>query len=426
MLKVKKLKNGLSVIIKPIKGTKAVTFLAMVPVGSRYESEKISGASHFVEHLMFKGTKKRPTALDISRELDAAGTQFNAFTSKEYTGYYIKIASNKSSLALDILADILFFSKFDAEEVKREKGVIVEEIKMYEDNPATAVSLIFEKLLFGNHPLGRDIAGTKKTVNAVSRDDLFSFYKGAYRPDNMVLVAAGNIQNDLLVKINKYFGVDYSKKTVYKKIYKKDFSKFTNQLIPSKRSVLSRRRVDQANVIVGFPGISYNDKKRWALAVLLNILGGGMSSRLFIEVRERRGLAYKIRMGQEMFRDSGLIWIEAGLDQKRLKEAIEVIKDELKKITRQAVSLKELNDAKTNLTGQYALRMEDSSAQASFYALKFWFQNNLDDYEKDLVKIKKVTARQVQDLAKEIFKENKMKVAVIGSLDRKQLSNLLK
>jgi len=430
MPRLSKLPNGLSLVVAPVKGTKAATFLVLLPIGSRYEPAKISGASHFVEHLMFKGTAKRPTSLDISRELDAAGAQFNAFTSKDYTGYYIKIDGAKSGLALDILSDMLFHSKLDGEEIKREKGVILEEIKMYEDNPAAAVSSLFEKLFFGQHPLGRDIAGTKKTVSQISRGELMNYYKNAYRPENMALVAAGNIKNDLVKKVKKYFGVRPQRGRIGaglggKKISKNDFSKFSKRQSPVIRLAVEKRKLDQANVIIGFPGLSHNDPKRYAAGVLLNILGGGMSSRLFVEVREKRGLAYKIRAGADGFRDCGLICIEAGLDVKRLGEAMAVIKNELKKISQKPVSAKELADAKSNLAGHLALSMEDSSAQANWFASKFWFEKNMAGYEEEIRKLKKVTAPQVLKLAKEIFKEKEMRVAVIGPLDRKQVVKML-
>lgn len=418
MPRLLKLPNGLSLVVAPVKGTKAATFLAMVPIGSRYELPKISGASHFVEHLMFKGTKKRPTSLDISRELDAAGAQFNAFTSKDYTGYYVKIDGAKSGLALDILSDMLFHSKFEAAEIKREKGVILEEIKMYEDNPATAVNSLFEKLFFGRHPLGRDIAGTKKSVAGVSRRELLDYYQRAYRPANMVLVAAGNIKSDLLGKVKKYFGRTRAE-AGGKKISKKDFVQFSKKQIPIARLSVEKRKVDQANVIIGFPGLSHNDRRRYALAVLLNILGGGMSSRLFVEVREKRGLAYRVRANADAFRDCGLVCVEAGLDARRLGEAMATIKNEFKKISQKPVSAKELADAKTNLAGHLALAMEDSSVQANWFASKFWFEGNLENYETEIRRLKKVTVGQVLKLAREIFKEKAMRLAVIGPLNKK-------
>jgi len=221
MHRLSKFKNGLTYISVPVSGTKAATFLVMVPIGSRYENKKLNGASHFVEHLMFKGTEKRPTTLDISRELDAVGAQFNAYTNKEYTGYFIKIDSAKEELAMDILSDMIFNSRFDAGEVQKEKGVIIEEIKMYEDNPMAAVEDLIEKNLFGDSPLGWNIAGTKKGIGKMSRQELFSYYKSVYAPKNMVLVAAGKINGKTARLAQKYFGQKRSQANLTKEKFLK-------------------------------------------------------------------------------------------------------------------------------------------------------------------------------------------------------------
>src|SRR3989344_2765382 len=200
MYKLSKLKNGINLIKVPVLGSKAVTVMAMFPVGSRYEDKKLSGASHFVEHMLFKGTKKRPTHLEISRELDALGAEYNAFTSKDYTGYYVKTGEINTEQAFDWLADIIFNSKMDAEEIAKEKGVIVEELRMYDDNPLMAGDTLFEKAMFGDHPLGWDVGGTADTVRGLSRADLWNYYQKYYLSNNMVLVVAGNINDKTLAK----------------------------------------------------------------------------------------------------------------------------------------------------------------------------------------------------------------------------------
>ena len=206
MVNIKKLKNKLTVLTVPIKGTRAITALVMFPIGSRYEDKKISGASHFVEHLMFKGTEKRPTAMGLSRELDAVGAEYNAFTFKDFTGYYIKIAAENQELSFDILSDMLFHSTFEEKEVAREKGVIIEEMRMYEDNPTMAVDAMFDKVLFGDHPLGWDIIGNHQSLTDMTRDELWNYYKRAYKPENAIVVVAGNINKKSLNLIEKYFG----------------------------------------------------------------------------------------------------------------------------------------------------------------------------------------------------------------------------
>jgi predicted Zn-dependent peptidase len=421
MYKTEKLKNGLNCVYVPVAGTRAVTFMVLVPIGSRYETKKLGGASHFVEHLMFKGTKKRPTSLDISRELDSVGAQFNAFTNKDYTEYYIKINSSKSELALDILSDMLFNSCFDAEEIKKEKGVIIEEIKMYEDNPSFAVENIYEQLMFGDHPLGRGIAGTIKGIKNITRDELYDYFLRAYRPENMVLAVAGNIDRNIQKLIKKYYFIP--KKNI-SKISKDNYQQFNwpkKSLPLEKRVKVQKRKIDQAHVIIGYPGIKITDLRRYALAVMMNILGGSMSSRLFVEVREKRGLAYKIRASAFSHRDVGGLQIESGLDTKRLAEAFATINNECEKMRNFEVSKKELNDAKNNLAGSLALSMEDSSTQASWYALKYWFENDLNNYQAEIKKIRQVTASEIKKLAHELLCPSKRRFAVISPFEKKDI-----
>lgn len=421
-----KLENGLTVINIPLQGTKAVTFMILVPIGSRYETKKLGGASHFVEHLMFKGTKKRPTSLDISRELDSVGAEFNAFTNKDYTGYYIKINSNKSELALDVLSDMLFNSVFDPEEIKKEKGVIIEEIKMYEDNPSFAVYNIYEQLMFSDHPLGRSIAGTINGIKNITRGELYDYFSRAYHPQNMVLVTAGNIDKNIQKLIQKYFLIP---KKNLAKISKNNYQNFTwtNKSLPlEKRVSAQKRKIDQAHVVIGYPGIKISDPRRYALAVMINILGGSMSSRLFVEVREKRGLAYRIRANAFSHRDVGGIQIGSGLDTKRLVEAFATIKRECKRMCAEEVSKKELDDAKNNLAGSFALSMEDSSTQASWYALKYWFENNLNNYQAEIKKIRQVTAKDIIKLANEIFDQSKIYYAVISPFGKKEIIKFIK
>jgi predicted Zn-dependent peptidase len=424
MYKIAKLKNGLKCITVPVAGTRAVTFLAMVPVGSRYETMKLGGASHFVEHLMFKGTKKRPTTLHISRELDAVGAQFNAFTDKDKTGYWVKIDAAHQEKALDILSDMLFDSKFDKDEVAREKGVIIEEIRMYKDNPRSASELLFESLMFKYNPLGRDIAGSEKGIKAMSRAELYGYYRDAYAPGNMVLVAAGNINKKTTVLIRKYFGsVRPARASLVKDKYKK-FAWPKKTLPKLSRVAVETRKIDQAHIFIGYRGVKNTDKKRYALAILLNILGGNMSSRLFVEVREKRGLAYRVHADGYSFRDAGAVVIGAGLNPARLKEAIEVIAAECGKLTRENVSAKELNDSKNNLIGQLILAMENSSTQANWYAAKYLFDDKMGDPSKEIAALKKVTIGEVRNLAAEIFRPEERRIGAVSPLNKKAFLKL--
>ncbi len=430
MYKVSKLKNGITLVKVPVKGVKALTVMAMFPVGSRYETRKMSGSSHFVEHVMFKGTKKRPTHLEITRELDAFGAEYNAFTSKDYTGYYIKTGEINMDKAFDWLSDIIFNSKFEKEEVEKEKGVIVEELRMYEDNPLMAVDNLFERAMFGDCPLGWDVGGTPETVRGVTREELWAYYKEHYFPGNMVLVVAGNISQTKFNKAIKHFSAVDGSAFVGKnsKDLKNRFEKFawSNAVLPlEQRLVVSERKIDQAQVIIGFPGLHYTDKDRYALTVLLNILGGGMSSRLFVEVREKQGLAYMINAGASAFRDVGVATIQAGLDPSRLGAAIKVIKSELEKIKKETVSAKELLDSKNNIAGRTELSMESSSAQAQWFAKQFWFADKIQTYEEVTNKMKKVTAADIKRVANKVFNFDQARIAVIGPVNKDKVLKLL-
>jgi predicted Zn-dependent peptidase len=423
---ISRLKNGITLIKIPVLGTRATTVMAMFPIGSRYEDKKISGASHFVEHMLFKGTQKRPTYLEISRELDSVGAHYNAFTNKDYTGYFIKIDSEKAELAFDMLSDMIFHSRFDAHEVEKEKGVIVEELRMYEDNPTMAVDLLFDKAIFGDHPLGWDIAGTEGTVKGMSREKLYGYYSSHYVPKNMVLLVAGKIDK----KINRHLRF-FSSESMGRKAkadLKKDFLHYNwpvKNPAPDRRVQASTRKVDQAHLIIGFPGIKINDPRRYAAIVLVNILSGGMSSRLFVEVREKRGLAYMINASGVPYRDVGYVCIQAGLDPSRLAEALQTIKNELIKIKTETVSPKELKNSKSNLSGTTTLAMEDSSAQAQWFAKQFLFADKMETYETTLAKIKKVTAAEVRKLAEHFFDFAKMRLAVISPYKKEEIKKII-
>ena len=425
---VSKLKNGINLITIPVKGTKATTVLVLLPIGSRYEHAKISGISHFVEHMMFKGTTKRPTAMDITRELDAVGADFNAFTGKEYTGYYVKIDSAKQELAFDLLSDMIFNSKMDESEMNKEKGVIVEELRMYEDNPTMFINRLFDQILLGDYPLGWDIGGTKQTVTALSSKELWNYYKSAYIPSNMVLVVAGNIDNKKMKKFVDQYFANRSVRTVAEKRNKNSFAKFVWP--KEKSSINSRvltqvRKVDQSHILLGFPGLANNHPKRFAAAVMLYILGGGMSSRLFEEVREKRGLAYVINAGADSFRDTGMVFVRAGLDPARLPEALKVIKEELIKISEEGVTPHELKDAKNSISGRMALSMEESNVQADWYARQFWFMREIQTPDDMLKRIRKVTAQEVKGIAKELFDFDLLHLAAIGPLEKEAILKMI-
>ena len=311
------LPNGLRVVTHPMTGAKSVAVMVMLAAGSRYESRETNGIAHFAEHMFFKGTEKRPTAKDISAEVDGIGGEFNAFTGKEYTGYYIKCAAEHRALALDVLADQLLSSRFDAEEIEREKGVIIEELNMYVDTPRDRIDSVYETLLFGDQPLGWDIIGTKETIRAANRQTFLDYLHDWYTPRRMVVGAAGAVDGDFLAEVEAQFGhLDDRPSGDWNPV---DFV----QTEP--RVLLETRDSDQAHLRLGVRGIQTTSPDRYAMQVLTAVLGGGMSSRLFIEVRERLGLAYYVFGYHQSYHDTGTLFAQAGVDTERIDQAVATI-----------------------------------------------------------------------------------------------------
>lgn len=420
MYKKETLKNGLRLITVPNAGTKAVTVLILLPVGSRYEAKDINGVSHFIEHMMFKGTKRRSTSLDISKELDNVGAEFNAFTSKDHTGYYVKASADKIELAYDILSDMLFHSVFDEHELNKERGVIVEEINMYEDNPLMYIESLFEELIFGNHPLGWQIAGTREVIKTVPRAKMITYMANYYQPANMIITVAGNMKEKKVEELTrKYFGGEGEEE------YKK-FSSYRN-IQNNPRICLSFKETEQAQLCLGFPGLSYFDKDMYSLQLFSIILGGNMSSRLFVHIREKHGLCYYIRSATELFHDAGTFVVQAGLDKSRIHKAIKLIVEELKEARDKGVDEKELQSAKDFLKGKIALRLEDSESLADFFGKQELFYQKLETPEEKLKKYMSVTVKNIQRVVGKILDPKKLNLALIGPYkEEKEFLTLLK
>ncbi|HLD21657.1 MAG TPA: pitrilysin family protein [Patescibacteria group bacterium] len=410
-----KLKSGIPVILAPMKGTQVVTALILFKVGSRHENARNNGVSHFVEHLFFKGTEKRPTTLDISRELDGVGADFNAFTSKDWTGYYVKVASRHTRLAVDILEDILFHPLFDQNEIDRERGVIIEEINMYEDNPMVTAEEMVEELLYGkHHPLGYRIAGPKENIQRMSRQEIIAYRDEHYHPGNMVVLLAGNLPKNIKQLVWKYFS-EIPKRKQKTPIYKK--FEFTQK---APRILVHKKNTAQAHLALSFPGPTHLSKQLVVANVLSTVLGGSMSSRLFIHVRERQGLCYYIRSSVNPYEDMGAITIQAGFDKTRIHQAILAIIEQLKFMRSSFVSSEELQRAKEFLIGKMSLRFEDSENVASWLGSQALFHKKIKmvtDIEKE---IQSVTAQQIIQLAKKIFVSSNSNLAIIGPFQKQQ------
>ena len=397
------MKNGIRVHLMPIAGTEAATFFVLVRVGSRYETSKLQGAAHFIEHLMFKGTKRRPTTLDISRALDAVGAEYNAYTGKD-----VKADARHLPLAIDLLHDMLFCSLYVKKELDRERRVIMEEINMYRDNPILHIEDMLEETLFDGNALGRSIAGTHETVRTMSRADVITFRDAHYLPSQIVLVAAGNIGKNTRTLIEKSFG------TVPKN--KEPLKSFDAFIARSKEARLRVcfKETEQIQLAFGFPSCALADKRNPATTLLSIILGGSMSSRLFVAVRERKGLAYSVRAAHSPYEDIGAFSVIAGLDASRLALAAKTILAEIKTMVSRGVTARELREAKDYVRGRMLLRLEDSSDHAEWIGRQELFLNKVKTLDDRMKEMECVTRGQLLVAAKEVLDEGKMVTAIIG------------
>ena len=414
-------KNGLRLVTVPMKNTQAVTVLVLVGAGSKYETKKINGISHFLEHMFFKGTKKRPKTIDIAGTLDKIGGGFNAFTDKEYTGYWAKVDGRHLDLAIDWVSDIFLNSKIETKEIEKERGVIIEEINMYLDEPMNYIEWLWESLLYGDQPAGWDVAGTKEVIKNIGRDDFISYLNGHYSSHNTVIAIAGNIgrARELENKIKRYFGKINTGRPKSKVMVLEKQDK--------PQILIHEKKTDQAHLYIGFRAFDMFHQDRYILEVLGAILGGGMSSRMWISVREQRGLAYYVRSSDMLYSDSGYYATQAGVDNNRVEDAIKVILDEYRLIRNKKVGLKELRKAKDMIKGRVILSMESSSVQARFYADQELFENKILTLEQIFAKIEAVTTEDIQRVARDIFKTEKLNLALIGPFkDKSRFEKLLK
>ncbi len=420
MYKKTKLKSGLKIITVPEKNTQAVTVLVMAKVGSKYEKKNINGLSHFLEHMLFKGTKKRPTALEISETLDKVGGHYNAFTGEEYTGYFAKVEKSRVDLALDWVADIYLNSLLPEKEIEKEKGVIKEEMNMYLDNPMIYVQDLWKKVLYGDQPAGWPVIGNKRIVSLVNRKKLLDYRKNFYTAQNTLVCIAGNFDSKKILKKAKRHFKDLKKGKLLKKDEVVEKQKKPNCLVKYKET-------DQTHLCLGVRAFSLKSRKRFALELLAVVLGGMMSSRLFSEIREKMGLAYYIGTKAELDPDAGSLVTRAGIDNKKVDNAILAILKEYKNIASKEIQEDELRKAKDYLKGKLALSLESSDSLAFFYSTQELLLGKVltaEDIFKELEKVKK---EQVLDVAQKIFKPENLNLALIGPFkDKKRFENLLK
>ncbi len=413
------LKNKLTIIEVPSSDAESVVVDFFVKTGSRSETAKENGISHFLEHFLFKGTKKYPSAMAITELVDGIGGEMNANTGKEHTQYFIKAHHSRLEMIFEILTDMLQNPLLDKPELEREKGVIVEEINMYKDNPRAVVGNLLEEIMWPKQPLGRDIAGSQQTVTKFTQAMFRSYLERHYQTGNMILGISGKYDRAKLNKlIAKYWAKLPSKKY-------NGWSKSANGQ-SSPRVAIHHKETQQAHFDLGFKSFGYNDKRGAVATVLSSVLGGGMSSRLFTEIREKRGLAYYVRAGQGPYIDTGVFDISAGVRVSHLEEAVKVTLNELKKIANGKIEAKELQKAKEFVKGKTTIYLEDNQSRLDWYLEQTAFKKETKTPSEAFKEIDAVTANQVQKLAKELFVGNRLSLAVVGPYRKPMERKLLK
>lgn len=414
------LPNGLRIITIPAKGNPAVTAMVVVETGSNYEKKNINGISHFLEHMCFKGTTNRPRSIDISKEFDSLGAQNNAFTGGELTGYYAKAEKKNFKKILSILSDMYLNPTFPEAELEKEKGVILQEISMNEDLPQRQVWHDFMKLVYGDTPAGRQTLGLVENIKKFKREDFINYRNKHYVAKGTLIVVAGDIaEKEVINEVKKQFkNISEEKKHNKEKVKDKQ----------SKPELLvHHKKTDQAHLILGFRSFNAKNSKTSSLSVLSGVLARGMSSRLFQKLREEMGVCYYVRAGADPYTDHGYFGIFTGVDKKRIEEVIKVLLEECKKLITERVSEEELNKAKEYLIGNLYLNLETSDALADFYAEQEILKGSIKtpaEMEKD---IRKVTSKDIQRVAKEIFQNKKLNLAIVGEVkNQNKVKDLLK
>lgn len=408
------LKNGLRIVLAPMHETETVTVMVMTGVGSRYETRAENGLAHFLEHMFFKGTAKRPTAMDISKELDAIGAEYNAYTGKDRTAYYAKVEARHWETALDVVSDIFLHAKLDQEEIDRERGPITQELNMYEDTPMRHISDLWEMHLYGDHPLGWEIIGTKENIKKFQRKDFIKYLSRGYTAGNVVIGVAGKMDEVQMKKeiMKRFKNIRTGGKPVFKKIVEK-------QSVPG--VFLQHKKTDQTHMLLGVRTYPMNHKDRYVLSVIATILGGGMSSRLFMAVRERRGLAYSVHTSGESYHDAGYLATQCGVEHENLEKTIEVILDEYKRLTVEKVDAEELLKAKEYIKGKMAMGFEGSDDVVEYVITQETLYGKIVTLEEKRRAIDKVTVNDILRVSKDIFQNKRLNLAIIGPHMHKEI-----
>jgi predicted Zn-dependent peptidase len=402
------LKNGMRVITNSMPHTQSVSTILYYGVGSRYEEDRIAGISHFIEHMVFKGTKKRPTAKDISEAIEGVGGVLNASTGRETTNYWAKVAKAHFPLAFDVLSDMLLNANFDPNEIEKERKVIIEELHATLDSPPDLVNEIINEVIWGKQPVGRDIGGNDETVGGISREDLLGYMKKFYVPSDMVVSVAGNVSHDEVVKrVEDTLGQLPSGE--------RPTAAPAQTLNGSEpRLQIHFKETEQANLCLAVPALHYSDPRRYILSMLDSIMGSGMSSRLFQQIREERGLAYTVESYASQLSDTGAWIVYSGVDPERIDDTITAILTEMDKMRQERVPETELTKVKEYNKGRMLLSLENTQAVASWAGGQELLLSRILSVEEVVEKIEEVTSEQIQVMAQELFLPEKLRLAVVG------------
>ena len=413
------LANGLRIVTATLPHTRSVSINFFVGAGSRYEMDEVAGISHFVEHMLFKGTERRPTPREIAETIEGVGGIMNAGTDRELTVYWCKVPSAHFSRTLDVLADNLLHSRFEPPEIEKERAVIIEELHMVEDNPADLVGVLIDEVLWPDQPLGRDIAGSDATVKAIRREDMLAYLGRQYVPSNTVLAVAGNVSHQQVVEEAARLLGDWQNAQFGAWFPAKD-----GQTAP--RVALKTKKTEQVQVCLAVPGLSALHPDRYTLDVLNSILGEGMSSRLFLEVREKRGLAYDVHSYVSHFQDTGAAVVSAGVDPKKLAPTVEAVLDELERL-KDGIPEEEVTKSREFIKGRLQLRTEDTRAVASWLGGQELLRNQILTIDDVTRIIDEVDGEGLQRVARDVFRRDRMNLAVVGpQRSTKPLEALLK
>ena len=414
-----KLKNGLRVILVPQLSSLAATVMVSVEAGSKYETKDISGISHFLEHMCFKGTAKRPRPIDIAAEMDGFGAQSNAFTSQESTSYYAKVKKENVNEILDVVVDMYLNPTFDLQEIEKEKGVIIQEFNMYEDTPSRKVQSLFMNLVYGNQPAGWDILGRKEVIRGITRNDFIKYRAKHYVPQATVVTIAGAFsEKDIVKRIEKYFSVlkpgPKSKKLKVKEVQAKP------------RELVQFKKSDQTHLVLGFRAFGVHDERRIALQVAAEILGGGMSSRFFQRIREELGAAYYVRADADLYSDHGLLTMAAGIEHTKIETVLKAGLEEFNRLRNELVSEKDLKKAKEHLIGNLYLSLETSDELAYFYGGQETLGLKLTSPQELARKVNKITANDIRKVMREVVRNDGLNLALIGPFKKRSFLDIVK